>query len=818
MPLIAGTRLGVYEIRGPLGAGGMGEVYLAHDTRLGRQVAVKVLPPDVSNDPERLARFEREARAVAALNHPGIVTLHAVEEAAGVRFLVMERVSGRTLAALIGRDGLPIGRILELAVPMADALAAAHDRGVVHRDLKPNNVMVTDEGRLKILDFGLAKIEPPPASDGEGSTTTFARTGSGQILGTIPYMAPEQCRGERVDTRADLFAFGAILYEMASGTRAFGGESSVDIMTAVLKDDPRPLETLRPGVPSRFARIVKRCLEKDPRHRIQSAIDLKHELEDLADELRPAPPQPVAASAGGGPTPLARRARRLLPAIVVGVALAGLLIVGTMEALRWRDRAATTGAVHPIRSLAVLPFENRMRDASQDYFVDGMHDALITELVRLGGVEVKSRNVVMRFRGTTRPVTEVAHELGVDAVVDGSVLRSGQSVRIDAKLVLGSNDQHVWARSYEREMQDVLSLLRDVSGAIAAAVRARVGEPAPAPVTASGEPVPLRVKPEAYEAFLKARYLFNQSLAKPQVLAAREMLATSTAIDPSFAPAWSGLATTYVVDALFGYGPRLPAIAKGREMAQRALDLSPDEGTALAVQGMLQLYFDWDFEGARARLDRAVALRPHDWVLRHGWADYLMVTGRYDESLEQTRLGRTDDPTSTIAAQIVAFHAIAARRFGEAIADGRQVLLLNPTVLSAHQTIGTALWQQERYDEAVAELKLASSGDPESWRVFDETYRSRGPQAALRVYSRQVAAALVRQADPRPVDVAAAFAQAGEPDRAIEWLERAYTAREPSMLHVPANVAFETLRDDARFQGLLRRIGMRMPPRTTRTP
>jgi tetratricopeptide (TPR) repeat protein len=257
-------------------------------------------------------------------------------------------------------------------------------------------------------------------------------------------------------------------------------------------------------------------------------------------------------------------------------------------------------------------------------------------------------------------------------------------------------------------------------------------------------------------------------------------------------------------------------------MSRRALALSPDEGTALASEGMLQLYFDWDFEGARPKLERAVALRPHDWVLRHGWADYLMVTGRFDESLEQTRLGRTDDPTSFVAAQIAAFHAIAARRFGEAIADGRRALLLNPASRSPHDMMGTALWQQEKYDEAVAELKLASSGDAESWRVFDETYRSRGPQAALRAYARRVAVALVREAAPRPVDVAAAFAQAGEPDRAIEWLERAYSTREPTMLHVTANVAFETLRDDPRFQDLIRRVGMRMPARpsatTGRTP
>jgi TolB-like protein/predicted Zn-dependent protease len=826
VPLIAGSTLGAYEIRGQLGAGGMGEVYLAHDTRLGREVALKVLPPDFEDDAERLARFEREARTVATLNHPGIVTLHAVEQAGGLRFLVMERVTGQTLSAVIGRDGLRIGRILELAVPMADALAAAHEKGVVHRDLKPANVMVTDEGRVKILDFGLARTDAVPSEDGGGSITTLARTSPGRILGTIPYMAPEQCRGERVDTRADLFAFGAILYEMACGVRAFRGESSADIMSAVLKDDPAPLEALTPGLPARFPKIVKRCLEKDPRRRVQSAIDLKHELQDLADELRPvAPPQAdvVAVTTHGASAAGPRRPMNRWAWAALAVALVGLGVVGTLELRRWRAASPEAAGAQPIRSLAVLPFENLTKDASQDYFVEGMHDAIITELVRLDTVRVTSRAAVMRFKGQAVSIRDVARELGVDAVIEGSVLRSGETVRIGAKLILGATDQNVWARSYDRDLQDVLNLLRDVSGAIAGEIRGRV-QAAPGAAAAGGsahqavESPARHVRPEAYEAFLRARHLFSQSVAQKQTLAAREQYVLSTTLDPAFAPAWSGLAATYVIDALFGYGSRPEALAKAREMSRTALALSPDDGSALAVEGIVQLYFDWAFDAARPKLERAVALQPHDWMLRHGWADYLMTVGRFDESLEQTRLGRADAPTSTVAAQIVTFHAMAARRFADVIEDGRRVLMFNPAARPAHDLIGTALWQQKRYDEAIAELRLATGDDKASWRVFDDTYRRRGPEAALRAYAGQVAAGLVEGGGRAPISVAEAFAQAGDRDRAMEWLERAYAAREPGMLHVPANVAFETLRDDARFQDLLRRVGIRMPPLPTRTP
>jgi TolB-like protein/tetratricopeptide (TPR) repeat protein len=812
-------RLGAYEIRGQLGAGGMGEVYLALDTRLGRDVAVKILPPDLSSDADRLARFELEARTVAALNHPGIVTLHAVEEAGGLRFLVMERVSGRTLSAVIGRDGLPIGRILELAVPMADALAAAHDKGIVHRDLKPNNVMVTDEGHVKILDFGLAKAGAIPSPEGGDVATTLARTTPGQIIGTIPYMAPEQCRGERVDTRADLFAFGAILYEMASGIRAFRGDSSADVMSAVLKDDPAPLDELKPTLPARFTRLVKRCLEKDPRRRVQSAIDLRHELQDLAEELRPTPAHPAAAGASetSSAAPAPRPASRWLWA-AVGVAVVGLAVLGTLEVKRWRGGTRATGGAQPIKSLAVLPFENRMRDPSQDYFVEGMHDALITELVRLGGVDVKSRNAVMKYKGTTLPIRNVARELGVDAVIDGSVLRSDQSVRIDAKLILGANDRTVWARSYDRNVQDVLKLLGEVSGEIAGEVRGRVGPDAAASSsqvpagTPPAEPPAPRVRPDAYEAYLRGRYVFSQSVAPKHTLAAREQFLLATTLDPGFAPAWSLLGTTYLSEALFGWGPRPTALSKGREAAQKALGLDQNDSAGLAALGMLQLYFDWDFEGARSKLERAVTLKPHESLLRHGWADYLMVTGRYDESLDQTRLGRSYDPMSPLAAQVVTFHAMATRRFDDVIAEGRRALLISPASTSVHGAIGDALWQQKKYGEAVAELKEAAVRDPEGWAVFENTYRRSGPQAALRAYSSHVAATLAKGGGGDPVAVAAAFAGAGDRDRAIEWLERGYTAHEPKMLHVPATLAFESLRGDPRFQDLLRRVGVRMPP------
>jgi eukaryotic-like serine/threonine-protein kinase len=818
--LAPGSRLGSYEIRGLLGEGGMGQVYLARDTRLGRDVAVKVLPAELAEDAEYLARFEREARTVASLNHPGIVTLHAVEQVESTRFLVMERVVGRPLGDVIGRDGLPIGRVLDLAVPIADALAAAHDKGIVHRDLKPANVMVTDDGRVKVLDFGLAKPPPGRAAGDEAAATTVATTRPGHVVGTIPYMAPEQCLGEPVDARADIFAFGATLYEMATGVRAFRGHSSAEIMAAVLREEPASLDVLKPGLPGRFTRLVARCLEKEPRRRVQSAIDLRHELQDLADDVRPGPARAAAPAPTAASVP-PRPGRRLGPALTA-VGIVALIVLGAWAAQRWRGGGTGPGAGKAIRTVAVLPFENLTRDPSQEYWVDGMHDAVITGLVQQHTARVTSRNAVMRYKGQTISARDVARELNVDAVIGGSVLRSESRVRIDAKLTLGATDQTIWANSYDRDIQDVLRLINEVSRAIAGEVRASLegGAPAPsaaAPVGGPGEgPIP-QVRPDAYEAYLRGRHAITQQLNPKQVALARQEFLRATALDPGFAPAWSGVAMTCGVEALFGLAPRAPALSLARDSVRKALSLAPDDGVGLSVEGLIELYFDWNFDGARTKLERAVTLSPHEALLRHGWADYLMVTGRFDESLEQTRLGRSDNPASPLAAQIVAFHAAAARRFDDAILEGRRALLLRPGAGPIHREIGEALWRQQKYREAVEELKAAAGGDLDTWRVFEETYRRSGPQEALRAYSARVAADLVTRGGAPP-SVAAAFATAGDRDRAIEWLERGYAAREPLMLHVPADSAFDALRGDPRFEDLLRRIGLKMPPLGPRRP
>jgi TolB-like protein len=810
MRLTSGTKLGSYEVVGELGAGGMGEVYLARDLRLGREVALKILPQEVASDPERLSRFEREARTIAALNHPNIVTLHAVEDAQGMPFLVMERVAGRPLSELIPVGGLAIDRLIEVAAPIADALSAAHEKSVVHRDLKPANVMVSDDGLVKVLDFGLATTQAPPQSGPEAGTATFTQTAAGRVVGTVPYMAPEQLRGERVDARTDIFAFGTMLYEMATGIRPFRGDSAADVMSAILREEPRPIAEVRPDLPARFARLVERCLDKNPRRRVQSAIDLRHELDDVADEMRRSsaaqPPPPTgplsqAAPADRAMRPGATSGRKR--AALIASALLALSVVAAAIFVVTRQAGPVSGGA--IRSLAVLPFENMNHDAAQDYFVDGMHEALITDLVKLGTLKVISRNAVLRFRNRNLSMREIARELGVEALVQGSVLRAGSQVRITAQLILGASDEQVWGTSYDRDLQDVLKLLGDVSRAIAGEIQARLGGAA-APAARAGDREAQRVRPEAYDAFLRGRLILQEGLGA-SVLSAFAQFELAANLDPTFAPAWGNMAVAQLMLGLFSPLANPDGAAEARRLAQKALDLDPNDGAGLAVKGMLQLYIDWDFRAAQSTLERAVALNPHDAQLRHGIADYLMTTGRFDESLAHVKIGRDANPTAPLPETVVLFHTMATRRFDDVIAEARRAMLLFPSLkTSSSGAIVDALWRQKKFDESMAETKAAFGSDTALQTAYENGYKSGGPAGARRAYAEYRAA---KATSPRnALDIAGAYADAGDRDKAMEWLEKAFAARLPTLLHVVATPAFDSMHDDPRYRALLRRIGI----------
>jgi serine/threonine-protein kinase len=791
-----GSTLGHYRILEKIGAGGMGEVYLAHDTRLERDVAIKLLAPELAREPERLKRFEREAKAVAALSHPNIVTLHSFEEADGQYFITMERVSGRTLAELIPPDGMPLTQLIEIAVPIVGALAAAHEKGVIHRDLKPGNVMVDDEGRVKILDFGLAKLRREPSPEGASEAPTATLTREGHVLGTLPYMAPEQLRGTSVDARVDLYSFGIMLYEMATGDRPFSGDTSADLASSILKETPKPLEELRPDLPPRLGRIVQRCLEKEPKRRTQSALDLRHELEDLMKELS-LPRARVAAaeaSAEGGVQLSRSRARWLVGLAFAGLALFVVVVTLLFQQVGQFPRAETRG----IGSLAVLPFDNLMNDPAQDYFVDGMHEALITDLAKMDSVRVISRTSVMGYKDAPKPVKAIARELEVDAVIEGSVLRSGHQVRITAQLIDGTTDEHLWAESYDRDLEDVLGLISDVSRAIAGEIVVAV-----TPGSETTDVATPKVKPEAYEAYLRGRHAFD-IFNRESLLQASEFYQRAIDLDPNFAPAWSALALTHYTDLFFGYESGVE-VQKVRALVLKALELDPNLGEAHAGLGFIMLYSDWDWPAAVRELEQALALSPHESNVRHAYADYLLVMGRLEESLEQVRIGRSYDPLSPLSHQVFLYHALMAGHYDEVIAEGRRTLDKFPGFRNPHLVIGDALWALGRYEEALTEYE--ASWGPESFRIFKEAFERFGLKGAPKA----VADHLAERAKTRPVPpltIAEYYAWAGENDAAFDWLEKAYETRHAQLLHTPFSPRFDSLRSDPRLEALMQRIGI----------
>jgi len=561
----------------------MGVVWKAVDTTLDREVALKVLPDEVAHDRDRLARFEREAKALASLDHPNIVTIHSVEQVDGMRFIAMELVRGTTLENAIPKHGLPLAELFRVSIALADALCAAHEKGVTHRDLKPANVVVGADGRVRVLDFGLVKLRRPESTVDRGDEPTATATRIGLVVGTVPYMSPEQLKGVAVDHRTDIFSLGVLIYEMAVGRHPFRADSHAELVSSILTAAPPPVAEVRSGLPEHLGRIVRRCLEKDPARRYPSALEIRNELADLEREV-------TAASASGAPgATVARKARsgRWIGAAVA----AGLVVIAGLVLTLWpgliRDRSEEPPGPSAIRSLAVLPLDNLMNDPEQDYFVEGMHEALITDLARIGSLRVISRTTAMHYRDTDKRIPEIATELGVDAVVEGSVLRAGEQVRITAQLIDGRTDRHLWARSFDRRAENILELLSEVARTIATEIEISL-TPRQEDLLADQGPV----KPEAHDAILRGQYLFNRG-GLEGIRASFEHFQRAIEIEPSFAPAWSYLSGCYLLFGFFGMEPAADVIPEEVWQAKTypaklvlevdQVDLDPDQAWARAA-------------------------------------------------------------------------------------------------------------------------------------------------------------------------------------------------------------------------------------------
>jgi eukaryotic-like serine/threonine-protein kinase len=800
--------IGSYRLLEKLGAGGMGEVYKAADTRLHRHVALKTLAPDHALREHSVERFRREACSVAALNHPNIVTIYSVEEHEGLHFLTMELVQGRTLDGLIPPEGLPLRRLLEIAVPLAEALEAAHERGIVHRDLKPANVMVSEAGRIKVLDFGIAKSEPDEAATiVEGAAAEAVLTETGIIIGTPAYMSPEQAMGHHVDHRTDLFSFGVVLYEMATGRRPFAGGGASYIFAALLRDTPAKPSSVNPRVPEGLDDLIALCLEKDVARRLQSARELRQRLQTLSAGLSTAAiPFPTDT---GHVTRLRRRWRTPAAAFAVTGCLAVTLAVTRPRLdyfLTGSDKAVAVESAAALRpGLAVLPLGNFSQDP--EYFVDGMTDALIASLSEIHGVRVISRQSVMRFKSSSEPLPEIARALGVEIIVQGSVMRAGNRVRITAQLIRADPEQQIWAHSYERDLRDVLTLQNEVARAISQEIQVKL-EPEDQQRLAQARPV----DPQAYDAYLKGRHAWNQR-TPAGFASALEFFQEALRRDPKLALAHAGIADVYSFGPIFGFASPAEAFPQARKHAEAALALDPDLADAYVSLGVVHLFADRDWDRADIRLRRARALNPNNPMAHQMYSLYLVARGRRQEVLEQARLHYELDPLSPTANVNIGVKAYEEGRKDEAIRHFQKAMSLAPGFFASYLRL-SGLYRMEGKPDLELETfqKSLAVRYPQLALEMDRAYQSGGRKAAL-----QAAAKTLEMSSGEavvPDDLARIYERLGQPNLALDCLEESQRRGYPGILLLAANTEWDwpTLRSEPRFRSLVDQISKRPSP------
>ncbi len=788
---MVGKTLGHYRILEKIGAGGMGEVYRAHDEQLDRDVVLKILPPSSFTDASARARLLREARSAAGLNHPHICTIHEVGEADGQAYIAMEYVEGLSLSARLAGGPLPAGEVLRYGLQLAEALGHAHERGIVHRDLKSANVVITAEGRAKVLDFGLAKRLSGEELAGATTQSQASLTRSGAVMGTLPYMAPEQLRGQGVDARSDIWALGVVLYEMAAGRRPFRGDTGYDLSAAILREPPPALPT---QVPVELRAVIERCLAKEPERRYQRASEARAALEAIQS---------------GAVSPWLRwkyrLARRGFLALTAATALALVTLLVGLNVGGLRTRLLGGASAPRIESLAVLPLANLSGDPEQEYFADGIHEALITDLARLSGLKrVIARTSVMRYKETNKPLQEIAQDLKVDAVVTGSVVRTGDRVRVTAQLINPRSEEHLWAERYERDLGDVLTMQNEIVSSIASQIELKLTS-AEAAHLARARPV----KPEAYESYLRGRFYLDKRTPE-SLRKGLEYFQAATDADPGYALGYVGLADTY--RAFGSYGAMPPTEAYPRAKAALSKGLEIDDTLAEAhVSLATSHYDDFDWQAAERQFQRALELNPNYATAHHQHAVYLGASGRHEDAIKEIKRALELDPLSPVirGAHVgILFHA---RKYDETIKEGEQAVDLKPPFIYFH--VGAAYIEKGMFDKGVAqfEQEAAVSPTPAVKARLGYAYGRAGRRVEGVRIVRELEELSKRQYVPS-YEIALAHAGLGNKAESLAWLERAYENREGLMwLHfLKVSPCFDGLRDGPRFQALLRR--MNFPP------
>jgi len=836
-PVSPGTKLGRYEIRSKIGEGGMGEVYLAQDTKLDRKVALKILPANLASHSDRMTRFVQEAKAASALNHPNIITIYEIDESDSGHFIATEFIDGETLREHAMKAPLKLAESLDIATQIAGALSAAHAAGIVHRDIKPENVMLRQDGIVKVLDFGLAKLTAPALDsvDGEAPTVPNVNTDPGVVMGTAVYMSPEQARGLPVDARTDIFSLGIVLYEMVAGRLPFEGSNRNEIMASVLSDkEPQPLTRYSSEAPTELGRIVLKALRKNRDERYQTIKDMLLDLQSLKQELEfekklersespradgdapsnqntevvsapatgadaagVAATSPRIAQASSAEYIVSRIKQNKLRAVIV----IGVLLVAALGAVYWFFIRRASTPVTTIDSIAVLPFENATHDQNNEYFADGVTESLINSLSQLPRVRVIGRNSVFSYKGQTAKVQDIARQLNVRAVLTGRVLMQGDTLDVRVELTDTQNNIQLWGDHYTRKAADIFAVQDEIARQVTDALRVRL-------TGGQQEQITKRYtdNAEAYRLYLQGRFYTNE-FSEENLTRAVSFFDQAIAFDPRYALAYAARGETF-----FAMGDLSLAMREAKRKVERdiaaALSIDDKLVEARMLRANIEFQYDWNFAKAEEDFKQVIALNPNYAEAHHQYGWYLSMMGRPMEGLVEMKLAQQLDPVNPSIVVDVCVPYYLARQYDQSIAQSRKALEMFPNFYLTHMTLGGALVEKGDYSTGIEELQKAKAIEPTPHPIGALGYAY--AKSGRKDEARKLLATLIEQSKSRYVPsywIAVIHAGLDEKDEAFAWLEKAYQERSWWLLWIKMDPRVDSLRSDVRFTGLMRRVG-----------